>query len=430
MKKIALVALNWLVLLTIAQAASFDCGKAISNAELLICRDTQLSNLDDELSKVYQKALDSSKDKHQLTKEQRLWLRDVRNACLNSACLKSVYKLRISEMLVGRQVAKAELPQSKNNEQLVPFKMEVPQVCDFSNVRLPEDSVVLAAGGYGGKQLDFQIDQSGHGATQIDVAVNYPDKPVVLMLGAYEPTIWNVGWTSNTKIVAVFANGYNRQRVAGLTSGTPLLQSGSLDHGPCLVGYFSNDRINQVEEDLSQKLFARPIASFSKVIDGKVLIGKQLLSDQTIVTSTNTPPRSFIDKNIPLAGEAGLQQALKARLLRRATEKDAAKWTKALKRKYAKMNRQPPDIAPYLINPYVVLKEFICPAGLYGGDSATFYVPIGVPPPKGNCGHSRIYDFNTMMLECTAGSACGEAMMNGSIGAGSTQQVIIMGTDH
>jgi hypothetical protein len=44
----------------------------------------------------------------------------------------------------------------------------------------------------------------------------------------------------------------------------------------------------------------------------------------------------------------------------------------------------------------VVLKPFTYPAGLYGGNSATFLIPKGVPKPKGNSGHSSVYDFNTL----------------------------------
>ncbi len=51
-----------------------------------------------------------------------------------------------------------------------------------------EEFVVLAAGAYAGRRLDIQIDQSGNQATQIDVMVNTGAKPVILLLGAYEPS--------------------------------------------------------------------------------------------------------------------------------------------------------------------------------------------------------------------------------------------------
>ena len=49
----------------------------------------------------------------------------------------------------------------------------------------------------------------------------------------------------------------------------------------------------------------------------------------------------------------------------------------------------------YQDNGYVVLRPFQIPAGLYGGNSATFIVARGVPAPTGNPGHSRILDLDT-----------------------------------
>lgn len=56
-----------------------------------------------------------------------------------------------------------------------------------------------------------------------------------------------------------------------------------------------------------------------------------------------------------------------------------------------------------LHNGYVVLKAFTLPEGLYGAHSGTFFVPKGVPRPRGTLGHSTLYDFNT--LTCT-GAGC------------------------
>lgn len=328
-------------------------------------------------------------------------------------------------------------------ENLIPVKTDgVPSVCGFPGVKFPENTIVLAAGGVGGKEIDFQIDQSGNVSTQIDVSVNYPDRPVALMLGASAPTIWNIGWTEETKIVAVFASGNNRQRVAGIKAGTSLLISSYYDNGPCNTSEFSYEKLNlhdsfvasfgygqitnveqaKVEQKLSQILYSRPISSIFSVTDGKVFIGNPLKYGQQIITSLTTSPKSFYDKDAPLAGEAGLEQAVQKGILRRATLKDATKWITALREKYAIQHRQPPDIPPDLDNAYVVLKKFTYPAGLYGGHSATFYIPEGVPPPTGDYGHSKIYDLNSITLECSGESNCGKAISRGEIGRGVTQQ--------
>ena len=59
-------------------------------------------------------------------------------------------------------------------------------------------------------------------------------------------------------------------------------------------------------------------------------------------------------------------------------------------------------------SPYVVLKPWTFPAGLYGGNSITVFVEKGVPLPEGNPGHSEVYDFNTMI--CYGPGCPGEPM--------------------
>lgn len=92
----------WLVLgllapLSTAQAASFDCSKAASTVEKLICGDDELSKMDETLSKTYLQT-DQSGDHQKATREQRQWLKDKRNACLDEKCLKSAYTTRINEL--------------------------------------------------------------------------------------------------------------------------------------------------------------------------------------------------------------------------------------------------------------------------------------------------------------------------------------------
>ena len=58
MKRIAWIILGLMFLLTTSRAASFDCGKALTKVEKLICGDTELSKLDESLNKAYQQSLE------------------------------------------------------------------------------------------------------------------------------------------------------------------------------------------------------------------------------------------------------------------------------------------------------------------------------------------------------------------------------------
>ncbi len=283
-------------------------------------------------------------------------------------------------------------------------------VCGFADLKFPERFSIFAAGAYSGRKIAHQIDQSGHEGTQIDVAVNSPDKPVVLMLGAYEPTIWNVGWTPKTRIAAVLVGGYHRQAVAGLERSTPLLNSSYDNKGPCGYFYVTPDSLEKLNP-LARRVFGRAVDMVFPATKGKVVIGEPLAKGTALVTSGAITPESFHDRNAPLAGPAGLEDAVRKGLLRKATAADADAWSEAVLQNMPQ--RDLPPVAgqgvprppkPSLVNGYVVLKRFTYPSGLYGGNLATFLIPKGMTKPEGNPGHSSVYDFNT--LKCQ-GALCG-----------------------
>ena len=81
-----------------ARAASFDCAKAATTTEKLICGDPQLSQLDGQLAQAYRRALEGAVDPDKLRAEQRAWLRTERKACGDDACLKTVYAQRLAAL--------------------------------------------------------------------------------------------------------------------------------------------------------------------------------------------------------------------------------------------------------------------------------------------------------------------------------------------
>lgn len=86
-------------------AASFDCAKAETKAELAICANDELSDLDSQMMQSYKNALENFNDQNLLKSKQRSWLKNVRNNCSNSDCLANVYRKRIEEL--GRIQASA-----------------------------------------------------------------------------------------------------------------------------------------------------------------------------------------------------------------------------------------------------------------------------------------------------------------------------------
>lgn len=81
-----------------AFAASFDCNKAKSDTEKLICKDTETSALDAKLQQAYKAAQAATDDagKKTLTEEQRHWIAYTRDLCADEACLQQAYTARIA----------------------------------------------------------------------------------------------------------------------------------------------------------------------------------------------------------------------------------------------------------------------------------------------------------------------------------------------
>jgi uncharacterized protein len=97
---LAILLLGWLVMALPVQAASFDCAKASTKVEKLICDIPAISKLDDELGKVYQDDISKANEeqKQRLVAEQKHWLKYTRNVCTKEPCFKHAYWSRLAEL--------------------------------------------------------------------------------------------------------------------------------------------------------------------------------------------------------------------------------------------------------------------------------------------------------------------------------------------
>lgn len=252
----------------------------------------------------------------------------------------------------------------------------------------------------------------------------HADKPVALLLAAYEPSVWSIGWTAGTRVVAVFATGNHRQAVAGLPAGTPIITSSETEKSECGYAYLGKGLawINPKSRAVFGKAAKRV---YDKAPDGAIFIAESPRTPAAPMRSPDTPVESFRSPEALLAGEAGLALGVRKGLLRMAAEGDVQAVRKHYQRLAANSSRAgKSDIPPvagqalgtglavqiptlYLSNTYVVLKPYTFPAGLYGAHSASFIVPRGVPAPAGNLGHSMVINLNSHREKQTCtGSGC------------------------
>jgi uncharacterized protein len=78
-------------------AAGFDCSKAASNVEKMICSDEVLSSLDSQLQKTYLLALgDASFPKREdIKRNQVQWITNLRDKCGDRKCLQEAYSSQL-----------------------------------------------------------------------------------------------------------------------------------------------------------------------------------------------------------------------------------------------------------------------------------------------------------------------------------------------
>lgn len=150
MKAFPWFALIWLLHFSTAEAASFDCAKAQSKVEHLICDNQEISKLDEELNTAYSLAQSRSEGRQTTIKEQRQWLRAVRNACSDANCLKDAYISRINKLAnaetvpkIARKTAKHALPMSKAMEEFESFIKEREFLDDPYEIASPEAEELL-----------------------------------------------------------------------------------------------------------------------------------------------------------------------------------------------------------------------------------------------------------------------------------------------
>lgn len=83
---------------TPAIAASFDCGKASSKIEKLICSTPETADADRRLAAAYAAAKSKSADPSAAKADQVAWIKQQRNACGDAACLLKTTEARIQAL--------------------------------------------------------------------------------------------------------------------------------------------------------------------------------------------------------------------------------------------------------------------------------------------------------------------------------------------
>jgi len=89
----------------VAIGASFNCAKASTSVEKIICASKTLSRLDEQLAKVYESVLSLSDHPDVIKSHQQAWLRTIRDTCQDKPCIQNAYEHRLAQLAAIPQAA-------------------------------------------------------------------------------------------------------------------------------------------------------------------------------------------------------------------------------------------------------------------------------------------------------------------------------------
>ena len=136
-----------------------------------------------------------------------------------------------------------------------------------------------------------------------------------------------------------------------------------------------------------------PTAIIEATRDGRVNVGN-VLETSSFVEGPVRRPEAFRVRELPLIGERGIDELLRATKLRKATALDI-QTARAFATKYRNASdRELRDIGAMSQRTFVVVGTMHFPGGLYGARAVSFIVPRGVKRPQGDPGHSPVFDMN------------------------------------
>lgn len=351
---------------------------------------------DEELAKALKNISDKD-DAYDLARNDFKMLEEARQ-CPTVSCIEKRYADRI-RYLRNEEYKKETQPKA------------LPQNCIIPE--LPDEYELYGITNYGSDRM-AELDLGGHHATELQkLWINRPEKNVVLVLSSYEPTVWDLHITPQTKLAAVFVGSHDKHMLRGVPAGTFV---GS----DCEIGY------QEDEQRLKYKIRDLGLSSEKTYIyKDKTVIGTRL-PDAEYHFAKGTKGEGRPVKLLP--GKYGIEQYVERRHLL-PLERNEVYRLRQQGVTIASSFDNPQAFAENLVGqPIVVCPELpekydcrmkkilVCPAvpeeydcrnrsyilpeavdrlpdGLVGNEAIRLYVPKGFPVPE-NLGESKVYILN------------------------------------
>ncbi len=251
----------------------FDCNKASTKVEKLICLNPIIAKKDASLNNLYKKLLIEHSSDGTIAQNQLSWLKNIRNQCADDSCLSDAYDKRLENLLSLQKGGKP-----KTIENLLRLSSTAP------DKKLAAGAEVIVVSGYEpeGNKMLAAYDKAGGAreASRINVVVNRPKSKIILVLTSYEQVTWQVQASQGTDIVAVITSG---NKELAVISDLPSIKYAGFLSDRDQLGYATEiDSIN----------FKRILAGLNKVLGvNKVDIfkGAYKIPSEIVVDSLDAP---------------------------------------------------------------------------------------------------------------------------------------------
>lgn len=371
----------------------------------VLCSDSNLQRQKKAGDKELEQALNTITDKdeaYDLARHDFKMQQETRQ-CPTISCIEKKYAERIRYLREGEYKKDAQ-------------STSLPQNCVVPE--LPDEYELYGITAYGSNRA-AEIKLNNHSTTvKQRVWINRPEKNVVLVLSSYEPTVWDLHITPQTRLAAVFAGSGSDQMLRGLPPET-------FASFECKIDYQEDgQKLKYKIRDLGL-----PSAA-AQIMENKTVIGERL-PDAEYHFADGTKGGGMPIKL--LSGKYGMEQYVErgyVLLLERSEayhlRQQGVEIVSSVDNPQAfaeDLTGRSLVVCPELPKKYdcrmknflvcpAVPKQYECrnksyllleavdklPDGLTGNDAVRLYIPRGLPVPE-NLGESRVYMLNQTLDE-------------------------------
>jgi hypothetical protein len=245
---------------------------------------------------------------------------------------------------------------------------------------------VVALGAYeGGEPVSLAFAGEGHEVKRIAVQADGRGSPLLLVLTAYDPVVWDFAGFPAKRLRGVLVYGHAEQAVAHVGDSIPVRfvtqATGASSCGRAAIAYKQSAELQKLRQQVHSVLGA-PLNAFYGTYSPDALHAD---GSSFNTLSAVRLDRASIRASGPLQqgllpGEQGIGQLIDRGDIRPARASDWHQWQRVSGEK-----------ADGFLDAYVVLRRTALPRGMYGAHSKAFIIPAGVPLPADPGSHNQYY---------------------------------------